>query len=1132
MRYPGGLIATTPVNQQYPSGVWTGPQTTPYQANNVWANDSSFKNTTLLLHGDGATTSFTKDASTNNFQLSLAGDTKPNNLTPFVANGYWSNYFDAFTNYLSIAAQSALTFAGDFTIEAWVYLNSVSSYASIIEARSGINSTPFVFGIYNLSGYKLDFFYGSGRVTSASTVPLNQFTHVAVSRSGSTIRLFINGTLDANTATVAGTITPGGTTQYIGALLDGNGYNLNGYISNLRVVKGTAVYTSSFTPSTTPLTAITNTSLLICQSNRFIDNSSNAYAITVTGSPVVSMQQPFTAPSGTSQYGSGYFDGSGDWITTPNVSAFDLSSSSTDFTIEAWVYNTGGGEYRGIIGARQNTVAHGWCLYIGTNNTFYMGSVIVGNSYADRQMNTTVIPPNSWAHIALVKTSSGYTGYVNGVGGTLLALTGGLQYQPTQPVIVGALGSQGEYPFFGSISNVRVVKGTALYTSNFTPSTAPFTPVTNTSLLTLQTNGPENNNGFLDSSLNNFPITRNGNTTQGAFSPYGTNWSNYFDGSSHLTTASSTSLQAGTGAFTLEGWINVTGSTSGSILSQIPDVNSGYGVGIGYEAGSNLLTGVITTTSTSAWVASITPVKGVWYHMAFVRDASTNIALFINGVKITPTTGGSTNTTNINTATTFVSGSRFYDNPTRAGFRLTGYVSNARFVKGSAVYDPTAASITVPTLQLTAVTNTQLLILQANRIYDGSSNAFAITYSGTQNVGRFSPFQAGLQYGTQPVGGSGYFDGSGDYLSAPDSDAFWIQGDFTFEAWVYQVASKNVVVIAQWPISGTTSFIFRIDATAKLSFAYQLSGGSGTNGTASTSTITYNTWNHVVWTRSGTTFKYFINGVQDATTQTVSGVFNNGTGVVNIGLYNTGVDSYFNGYITDTRFVNGTALYSSNFTPPTTPLPVVAQTSLLCNFTNAAIFDNSGMSNLETVGNAQIDTSVVKYGTSSMYFDGSGDYLDAPTSVGFGFGTGNYTVEFWIYLNSLPGSKYTVIDFRASAGATPHTIYVTSSGYFGFYNGSADVTSSSQQITARGWYHVAYSRGSGILNIYVSGVSAYSAANTIDYGSSKRIRIGGSIDGSAGSEALNGYLDDLRITQGVARYVTNFTPPVARMPNQ
>ena len=87
------------------------------------------------------------------------------------------------------------------------------------------------------------------------------------------------------------------------------------------------------------------------------------------------------------------------------------------------------------------------------------------------------------------------------------------------------------------------------------------------------TNGAQNNT-FLDSSANNFTITRNGNTTQGSFSPYGSNWSNYFGGSAnYLQTASSTALQLGTGDFTIEFWWN--GSQSGSYTQNIGTLDTG-----------------------------------------------------------------------------------------------------------------------------------------------------------------------------------------------------------------------------------------------------------------------------------------------------------------------------------------------------------------------------------------------------------------------------------------------------------------------------------------------------------------------------------------------------------------------------
>lgn len=643
------------------------------------------------------------------------------------------------------------------------------------------------------------------------------------------------------------------------------------------------------------------------------------------------------------------------------------------------------------------------------------------------------------------------------------------------------------------------------------------------------TNGAQNNT-FVDSSTNNFTITRNGNTTQGTFSPYGANWSNFFDGTGdYLSLADNAALQWSTGDFCVEAWIYPS-SVSGSkaIVCKGTNNTGTFDLGL-YGAKIELYTTALVFSSSASLSAN------TWTHVAVTRSGTT-LRCFINGALDTTVTSSY----NFNNAGTFYvgvygSGSVNYFN---------GYMSNVRCVKGSAVY---TSAFTPSTTPLTAITNTSLLTCADNRFIDDSTNNFTITRNGDVSVQRFSPFNATSAYSTSVIGGSGYFDGTGDRLSSPANTAINLStADFTAECWVYPTSfsSTKAIFVYQNADASNTNYGYWLTVKTTGVVRFENFSGSSQVGFDSTVAMNLNTWNHIAVTRTGTSATTYVNGV--GTSGTVSAIFNAPSGaILNIGDNfgaSFGSSNPYAGYITDLRIVKGTRVYTANFTPPTAPLTAITNTSLLLNTTNAGILDNAMMNDLETVGNAQISTSVKKYGTGSMYFDGTGDYLYGSTSPNTSFGTGDFTIEFWMYSNNVSGaSQLGMLQMSDSAGGLKASYLSqlcinqggTSSG--GSLNGAivaninnTFVGSTTAVITTGTWYHIALVRSSGTVNLYVNGTSVGSATITSAI-NGPYIVVGGYYSSSF---LFNGYLDDVRITKGFARYTSSFTPPTVAFPDK
>jgi len=631
------------------------------------------------------------------------------------------------------------------------------------------------------------------------------------------------------------------------------------------------------------------------------------------------------------------------------------------------------------------------------------------------------------------------------------------------------------------------------------------------------TNGAQNNT-FVDSSTNAYTITRNGNTTQGSFSPYGTLWSNYLNGSSDYLTASSNSAFAfGSGAFTVEFWIYPTATfpafaspfTTGSTTNDfVIDVQTS---GLSIDVNNNA---VVIATSSIALTAN------AWNHVAVTRGSSgSTLYIFINGQQGASVTNSTswTNTGNL----TIGKQSNIY---------VPGYISNLRVVKGTQVYSST---FTPPTVPLTAITNTSLLTCQSNRFIDNSTNNFAITLNGTPSVQRFNPFlpTSSQAYSTSVYGGSAYNNASGDYLATPQNSTFNLSsGNWTIEGWFYsysnQSGSNRYITIT--PASGNTYGI--LPGATGNGFVLNQFGNGNTISTTIGSTL--NAWQHVALVSNGGTTTLYINGVSGGTVSTSSWAVNSNTQIMFAGNYLTYAYSFL-GYYSDCRVVMGTAVYTSNFTPPTAPLSAITNTQLLLSMQNAGIYDNAMINDYLTAGSAQISTSVKKYGTGSISFDGSTSYLlsNTPNTSVYTFGTGAFTIEFWVYLNSTSGNPQ-IISFNPTStnGAYP-LIYIGGSTTFAYFVNNSEVITGSTTPSTGTWYHVAICRSGTSTKLFVNGTqqgSTYTDSNNYQCGTNRPV-IG--CGGYNLLNKLNGYIDDLRITNGYARYTSNFTPPTSALPN-
>ena len=630
------------------------------------------------------------------------------------------------------------------------------------------------------------------------------------------------------------------------------------------------------------------------------------------------------------------------------------------------------------------------------------------------------------------------------------------------------------------------------------------------------------NNTFIDSSSNNFTITRTGTPTQGSLNPFGSVWSNYFNGSSYLTMSNNSAFAFGTGDFTMEFWFSTTALGLSQKLVTFYPVGSLSGYNAIYiNSNNNILYGA---NGSDQITSNQTITTNVWYHLAAVRQSGIT-KLYLNGNQVgsnyTDSTSYLTSRPAIGTDGYSLNTNNYY-----------GYISNLLIVKGTALYTATFTPSTTP---LTAVTNTVLLTCATNRFRDISTVSNAITVTGSPSVQRFNPFgNNSSSYSTSTNGGSMYFIDSSNVLTNSTTAFNLGTNPFCIEMWFYWTGGASSGYSGLCGSASDYKIALSI-WNSKIMYGASSTGNSwnilAAESSVGSNTIIPNQWNHFVLCRTGNTFTGFLNGERDLTTTSSASIISRTEGYTVGAWFSTLY--YFSGYISNFRFIVGSNPYDATgvtITVPTAPLTAVTSTSLLLLGTNAGIYDGAMQNNLTTVGDAKISTTQSKFGGSSMYFDGTGDYLKSVPSAGNILRAGDFTIEFWLYPSDTDSAYRALVsseNYSSTTGGWSLYQYGTSIEFWLSSVYPATLTASSA-ITASTWQHLALCRASGTLRLFINGTSVASVSNSTEL-TGQEIWIG---DNNSGSYFYNGYIDDLRITKGYARYTTTFTPPTSALLGQ
>jgi hypothetical protein len=347
--------------------------------------------------------------------------------------------------------------------------------------------------------------------------------------------------------------------------------------------------------------------------------------------------------------------------------------------------------------------------------------------------------------------------------------------------------------------------------------------------------------------------------------------------------------------------------------------------------------------------------------------------------------------------------------------------------------------------------------------------------------------------------------------------------DFTVESFVYlpQAWSTDSFLISG---AGKDGFFFGM-IPAGWGFGRAATAWDYISGVQSSVDV----WEHIALTRMNSRIRMFRNGVQMGITQNYSYSVNFAIGGTTIA--SQGAAYYLRAYIDELQVIRGYARYTEDFVAPKPPYQrpplelYLPNVTLVLHAEQSPIIDSSPFSVPITAnGEAGFSNVLSKFGNGSIAFDGSGDSLFIATNSLFNFGLDDFTIEAWVNVKALSN------DFFIVSGAVAGGFFFGWRGGWGFGRAAIAWDYLSQVSPTTGvWEHIAFTRFETQMRIFRNGVQI---GVTTVYTNNVDFSVGGTNIGSQGaSYYLNGNIDELRVTRGLARYTSSFTPPDSPFPN-